>query len=125
MSVKKEHDYPRAPLTVTTHDGRKLDFEVDADGDTCIIAEVRDPSSFRSGATEEHFFWIGAEDWRAVVAHVAGDSPAVPSGSRAVEVTDAMVSKLVRAFREHGRPVGDGVARIALVAALSSDGEEG
>lgn len=54
---------------------------------------------------------------RAVLAALSGlTTPPV--------VDDAMVSRLVHAFRAHGRPVGDGLARLALEAALTPPKEE-
>jgi len=61
-----------------------------------------------------------AEEWAHSSEHPNWEAGWNAGRSRAVRVTEEMVSRLVRAFREHGRPVGDGVARLALAAALSA-----
>lgn len=76
MSTKVEFRYPRAPITVITHNGRPLGFEVADDGSVEIVAEVDDLSGWSGPRTAEAYFTMTAEDWAAVVAHIAKDSVA-------------------------------------------------
>ena len=74
MSTHKEHDYPRAPLTVTLDGGRTIDFE-----DTASMAtwrSLRRSTTAPVGGgprTTEVSFYMDADDWRAVVAHIDAD----------------------------------------------------
>jgi len=68
--IEKKYDYAGAPITVR-YDGvvKELDVEVDRDGDVCLTLTVRDRGSFTG--TVEECFYVLAEEWDAIVTHVA------------------------------------------------------
>lgn len=75
MSHETPYTYERAPIIVTLPNGRTLQVEVDSKGSVELCLEVADGTWSNWDATADEYAVLSAEDWQAVVEHVAKDLP--------------------------------------------------